>query len=269
MKTWFITGCSTGIGRGIAEAVLKKGDQAVITARNKEKLDDLVTQYPKTALAVSLELTSRESISNAVEEAKKHFGPIDVLINNAGHGYRAAVEEGLDEDVYNLFETNLFGPIELIKQLLPQMRKNRYGAIVNVSSIAAVRSGVGSGYYAASKAALESISDALYQEVHPLGIKVMVVEPGSFRTAFYDEALQTTETKIDDYAETAGKNRTENTVNNQDQPGDPMKAGQIIVETIEQEEYPRTLLLGNDAVEVVTTTLTNQLHEIEQYKKSV
>lgn len=146
------------------------------------------------------------------------------------------------------------------------MRKNHRGAIINLSSIAAVGSGVGSGYYAATKAALELISDALYQEVSPLGIKVMVVEPGAFRTRFFDDSLKGTQIQIDDYKDTAGKNRKENIVNRHDQPGDPLKGGKLIVETIEREDYPRTLLLGSGAVSFVRDKLKKKLAEIEQWE---
>ena len=265
MKTWFITGSSSGIGEGIAKAVLKKGDNAVVMARDTGKLNTIVQQYPGTALAVPLELTDKASIRAAVQAANERFGTIDVLVNNAGHGYRAAVEEGEDESIAEVFGTNLFGPVELIKAVLPQMRRNRKGAVINLSSIAAVGSGVGSGYYAATKAALELISDALYQEVSPLGIKVMVVEPGAFRTRFFDDSLKGTQIRIDDYADTAGKTRKENIVNRHDQPGDPDKGGRIIVETIERDDYPRTLLLGSSAVAFVQGKLKEKLEEIERW----
>lgn len=266
MKTWFITGSSSGIGQGIARAVLEKGDNAVVMARDIRKLDEIVQQYPDTALAVRLELTDKTSIQTAVRLAKERFGGIDVLVNNAGHGYRAAVEEGEDESIAEVFGTNLFGAVDLIKEVLPEMRKSRRGAIINLSSIAAVGSGVGSGYYAATKAALELLSDALYQEVSPLGIKVMVVEPGAFRTRFFDDSLKGTQIKIDDYKDTAGKNRKENIVNRHDQPGDPLKGGRLIVETIEREDYPRTLLLGSGAVAFVRDRLEKKLAEIGQWE---
>lgn len=266
MKTWLITGCSSGIGRGIAKAVLKKGDNAVVTARNIDKVADLIEAYPNSAYAVTLDITDRNSISNAVKQAQTKFGTIDVLINNAGYGYRSSVEEGIIEDVEVLFNTNFFGPIELIKEVLPQMRSNKSGAIVNVSSIAAVRSAVGSGYYAASKAALELMSDGLAKELKPLGIKVMIAQPGSFRTNFYDTSLKGTNKKIDDYNETAGKTRKENVVNNKNQPGDPDKAGQVIVETIEREDYPFRLLLGSDATRIVTQALEERIKEIDDWK---
>lgn len=267
MKTWLITGCSSGIGRGIAKAVLKKGDQAVITARDVAKVEDLVSSYPNTTIAVSLDVTSKESICKAVKVAQEKFGSIDLLINNAGYGYRSSVEEGEEEDVDLLFSTNFFGPIELMKAVLPQMRANKSGAIVNISSIAAVRSAMGSGYYAASKAALELVTDGLAKEVAPLGIKVMIVEPGSFRTHFYDTSLKGTAKKIEDYAETAGKNRKENIVNLQNQPGDPDKGGQVIVDTIEKQVYPSRLLLGSDATRIVSAALQERIQEIEDWKE--
>lgn len=266
MKTWFITGSSSGIGLGIAKAVLERGDNAVVMARNKEKLAALVREYPDRVLALSLELTDEESIQNAFCAAMERFGAIDVLVNNAGHGYRAAVEEGEKEGISEVYGANLFGAISLIKKVLPQMRERRRGAIINLSSIAGVCSSAGSGYYASAKAALEKISEALYQEVSPLGIRVMVVEPGAFRTRFFDDSLKGTAVNIADYAGTAGKRRRENIVNHHDQPGDPEKAGKIIVETIEGETYPRTLVLGTDAVRFVRSILQKKLKELETWE---
>ncbi len=168
MQTWLITGCSSGLGRGFAKAVLKSGDQVIVTARRVETLKDLVDAYPEQALALSLDVTKEEDIKNAVEKGLERFGTIDVLINNAGYGYRAAVEEGVPKEVDQLFQTNLFGPIALIKAVLPIMRKNHRGTIANVSSIAALGAALGSGYYAATKSALESISEALYGETKDL-----------------------------------------------------------------------------------------------------
>ena len=267
MKTWFITGSSSGIGKEIARTVLKRGDNAVIMARSVETLKELVEQYPDRTLAVPLELTDKVSIKSAVEAANERFGSIDILVNNAGHGYRSAVEEGESENVAEVFGTNFFGAVELIKLILPQMREKHRGAIINLSSIAAVGSGVGSGYYAATKAALELMSDALYQEVSPLGIKVMVVEPGAFRTRFFDDSLKGTQVKISDYADTAWKTHKENIVNRHDQPGDPVRGGKIIVETIEKDDYPRTLLLGSGAVSFVRTKLQTKLEEIKQWEE--
>lgn len=265
MTTWLITGCSSGIGRGIAKAVLKHGDNAIVTARNISTVADIVENYPDTAIAVPLDITNKESIADAVKAAADNFGGIDILVNNAGYGYRSSVEEGEEESVNLLFNTNFFGPIELIKQVLPYMRAQKNGAILNVSSIAAARSGVGSGYYAASKAALELMTDGLMKEVAPLGIKVMTVEPGAFRTKFYDTSLKGTQKQIEDYAETAWKTRKENIVDNQDQPGDPDKAGEVIYETMKKENLPKRLLLGSDAVKIVSAEMKERLQEIEDW----
>lgn len=265
MKTWLITGCSSGIGKGIATAVLEKGDQAIVTARDVTKLEQLVKAYPNTCLAVPLELNDIESIQNCINSGIQKFGMIDNLVNNAGYCYRSSVEEGEKDNVMSMFNTNFFGAIELIKLVLPQMRQKKSGAIINISSIGAVGTGAASGYYAGSKAALELMTEALKSECIPLGIKVMIVEPGSFRTDFYDRSLKGTSHVIADYEKTVGPRRKENTVNMKQQPGDPMKAGKVIVETIEKEVYPLRLLLGSDAVQIVKDSLNCRLREIEDW----
>lgn len=266
MKTWLITGCSSGIGAGIAKAVLKSGDQAVVTARNKDKVMDIVKDYPDTALAVSLDVCDNESIKNAVKEANEKFGTIDVLVNNAGYGYRSAIEEGEVEAVQTLFNTNVFGPVELMKAVLPGMRAQKSGFIINVTSIAAARSAIGSGYYASSKAALELLTNGLMKEVVPLGIKAMVVQPGAFRTRFYDgESLKGSATEIGDYAQTAGKTRVGRFENKHAQPGDPDKAGEVIVKVVNGDEQPEILSLGSDAVKAVKATLEAKLAELDKW----
>ena len=266
MKTWLITGCSSGIGAGIAKAVLKSGDQAVVTARNKDKVMDIVKDYPDTALAVSLDVCDNESIKNAVKEANEKFGTIDVLVNNAGYGYRSAIEEGKVEAVQTLFNTNVFGPVELMKAVLPGMRAQKSGFIINVASIAAARSAIGSGYYASSKAALELLTNGLMKEVAPLGIKAMVVQPGAFRTRFYDgESLKGSATEIGDYAQTSGKTRVGRFENKHAQPGDPDKAGEVIVKVVNGDEQPQILSLGSDAVKAVKATLEAKLAELDKW----
>lgn len=263
-KTWLITGCSSGIGKGIAKAVLAKGDNAVVTARNIGKVADIVDQYPDTAFAVALDVTSAESIDNAVKAALDHFGAIDVLINNAGYGYRAAVEEGEIEMVSELFQTNFFGPIELIKKVLPGMRDRKNGIIANVTSMAAVKANAGNAYYASSKAALEALTNSLYRELDPMGIKVVSVAPGVLKTSIFDN-LKGTRNKMSVYEDMVGKMRPENLVASKLKCGDPDKAGQVIVETLELDDPPKKLLLGSDAVNVVVTELTNQLREIAKW----
>src|SRR5918912_3028218 len=224
MSTWFITGCSTGLGRHLAQAVLEHGHNAVVTARDAAKVQDLVEAHPDTGLALSLDVTNPAQVAPAVRQAEERFGGVDVLVNNAGYGYRAAVEEGDEAEVATLFATNFFGPVAMIKALLPGMRARRQGAIVNISSIGARISPPGSGYYAASKAALEAMSSSLRKELDPLGITVMVVEPGGFRTDFAGRSLTQSAEAIADYAETAGKRRKEHDTAHGTQPGDPARA---------------------------------------------
>ena len=171
MSTWLITGCSTGLGRALAEAILGAGHNAVITARNPATLAGLAAKHPGTALALPLDVRDHEQVTRVAQQAAGRFGGIDVLVNNAGHGYRSAIEEAGPAEVQELIETNFLGPVDLIRQVLPGMRQRRSGTIINVSSIAGRMSSPGSGYYSATKMALEGASDALRQELAPRGIQ--------------------------------------------------------------------------------------------------
>ena len=265
-KTWLITGCSAGgIGAGIAKAVLARGYNAVVTARNTDKVKDIVAAYPETALALALDVTSMESIENALAAATARFGGIDVLVNNAGYAYRSSIEEAEDEGVMQMYNTNFFGPVHLIQKVLPGMRAQGSGAIINISSIGAVRTGAASGFYASSKAALELMSEGLAAEVTPLGIKVMIVEPGAFRTHFYDSSLKGSDMTVDAYKATAWTRSVANTVNRKNQPGDPDKAGDVIIDSIERADGPFRLLLGSDAVKAVSGTLESRLREVQAW----
>ena len=267
MSTWLITGCSTGLGRALAEAVLDRGDHAVITARDVQSLADLAKAYPDTALALGLDVTNDEQVTAAVRQAQDVFGGVDVLVNNAGYGYRAAVEEGDPADVQRLFATNFFGPVTLIKAVLPGMRARRSGAIVNISSIGALRQPPGSGYYSASKAALEAMTSSLRKEAEPLGIKVIAVEPGGFRTDFSGRSLMQSATAIDDYAGTAGQRRKENDTVDGTQPGDPARAARAIIEVVATPRPPSLLLLGADALATTTAILDAQRAEVEDWRE--
>ena len=247
MATWLITGCSTGLGRAFAEAVLAHGHNAVVTARDVAKVQDLADAHPDSAFAVALDVTDDDQVTAAVRAAEERFGAVDVLVNNAGYGYRAAVEEGEDAAVSQLFDTHVFGTVRTIKAVLPGMRSRRSGTIVNLSSIGARMSPVGSGYYSAVKAAVEALTLSLRKEVAPLGITAMVVEPGGFRTDFAGRSLTQSAEPIADYAETAGKRRKENDTVHGTQPGDPVKAAEVLIQAVESDEPPFMLLLGNDA----------------------
>ncbi|MDT5230336.1 MAG: hypothetical protein QOI39_836 [Mycobacterium sp.] len=248
MSTWLITGCSTGLGRALADAVSGTGHNAIVTARNVSSVADLAETTPERVLAVALDVTRPDQVVSAVQQAEERFGGVDVLVNNAGYGYRAAVEEGDDADVRTLFETHFFGTVAMIKAVLPEMRARRRGAIVNISSIGAQLTPVGSGYYSAAKAAIEGLSGALRGELAPLGISVTIVEPGAFRTDFAGRSLAQSANVIDDYAATAGQRRKERDTMHGNQPGDPAKAGAAIVAAVESPEPPAFLLLGADAL---------------------
>jgi NAD(P)-dependent dehydrogenase (short-subunit alcohol dehydrogenase family) len=248
MSTWLITGCSSGLGRALAEAVIGTGHNAIVTARSVSSLADLAETTPERVLAAALDVTRPDQVVSAVQQAEKRFAGVDVLVNNAGYGYRGAVEEGDDADVRTLFETHFFGTVAMIKAVLPGMRGRRRGAIVNISSIGAQLTPVGSGYYSAAKAAIEGLSGALRGELAPLGISVTVVEPGAFRTDFAGRSLAQSANVIDDYAATAGQRRKERDTMHGNQPGDPAKAGAAIVAAVESPEPPAFLLLGADAL---------------------
>ena len=264
MKTWLITGCSAGLGKSLAKAALKKGDRVVVTARKAETLSEFAEEFPETALVLALDVTDEKAVTDTVKKAKEKFGSIDVLVNNAGYGYRAAVEEGSVADTQKLFDTNFWGPVALIKAVLPDMREKRNGVIINVSSIAALQTAPGSGYYAATKCALEGLSGGLRAEVEPLGIKVIVVEPGAFRTDFAGRSLTQSEKVIKDYEQTAGARRIGKDTSHGTQPGDPDKAAELMIMAAETKDAPFRLLLGTDAVTFAGHVMQGR---IEVYKK--
>ncbi|GLK59477.1 short-chain dehydrogenase/reductase [Azotobacter vinelandii] len=246
---------------------MQAGFNAVVTARNAATVQDIVAAYPDTAVAAALDVTDRAQVDAAVELAHTRFGGVDVLVNNAGHGYRAAVEEADEQEVAALFASNFFGAVSTIKAVLPGMRARRAGTIVNVSSIAGRLAMPGSAYYSATKFALEGLSDALRKEVEPLGIKVMVVDPGAFRTDFAGRSLQQAKANIADYAATAGPRRKENDHTHGTQPGDPARAALAVIEAVTGDRLPFRLLLGSDAIQIVTDELQAQLREIEDWKR--
>jgi NAD(P)-dependent dehydrogenase (short-subunit alcohol dehydrogenase family) len=247
MTTWFITGCSTGIGRALATTALDRGETVVLTARNATALDDLATSYPDTSLALALDVTDDAQRRKAVDSALERFGGIDVLVNNAGHGYRAAVEEASDDQVRELFATNFFGPVALIREVLPSMRERRTGTIVTISSGGVRSCPIGAGHYVATKAALEVLTTSLGKELKPLGISVMTVEPGAFRTN-YKRSLAQVRQAIDAYFDTVGVRREEDLAEHDSQPGDPARAAEAIITAMRSPTPPQLLVLGPDAL---------------------
>lgn len=266
MNRWLITGCSSGLGRGIAKAALARGEQVVLTARRPETLQELAAAYPGRALALRLDLGDPDSLRRAVAAAGKAFGGVDVLVNNAGHGYRAAIEESDPGQVAELFRTNFFAPMELVKLVLPGMRAQRRGVVVNVSSIGAVRGALGNGYYSAAKGALELATEALGKETEHLGIRVMLAEPGALRTNFYGRDLAAAPAAIPDYDPLAARYRKDQMPRAADQPGDPEAAGRILVETVLSGKMPLRLVLGSDAVKAAGITLQGRLDELREWE---
>jgi NAD(P)-dependent dehydrogenase (short-subunit alcohol dehydrogenase family) len=267
MSTWLITGCSTGLGRALAEEAIAAGCNVIATARDVTDVAELADTAPERVLAVPLDVTQPHQVTAAVQQAQQRFGAIDVLVNNAGYGYRAAVEEGEDADIRKLFDTHFFGTVAMIKAVLPGMRARRSGAIVNISSIGVQVTRPGSGYYSAAKAAIEGLSGSLRGELAPLGISVTVVEPGAFRTDFAGRSLTQSNTTIADYADTAGKRRKERDTAHGTQPGDPAKAALAIIEVVETGEPPAFLLLGSDALTNYRRIADERATEIASWEK--
>lgn len=263
--TWLITGCSTGLGRSIAEEVLKNGYNVIVTSRNVQDVQDIADAYTNTALALSLDVSNKNQIADVIEQGEKRFNKIDVLINNAGYGFRDAIEEATEEEMRKIFDTNFFGTVNMIQAVLPGMRKHKSGTIMNLSSIGGRFGPVGSGYYSATKFAMEGMSDALRKEVGPLGIRVIVIEPGSFRTDFAGRSLNKSKQTISDYEPTVGPRRTE--PSDGKQPGDPIKAAKVLITTYESSKAPFRLLLGSDAIKIIRDELDAQYKELETWER--
>jgi NAD(P)-dependent dehydrogenase (short-subunit alcohol dehydrogenase family) len=244
---WLITGCSTGFGRELAKHALERGYRVVVTARDPEDVKDLAAKGD--ALIVKLDVTSQGEIDATIKAAEIRFGRIDVLVNNAGIGYFAAVEESEDDQVRRMFEINVFGLSRMIHAVLPGMRAHRKGLIVNVSSLGGLVASPVVGYYNATKFAVEGLSEALRKEVEPLGINVMLVEPSGFRTDWAGRSANESKIQIDDYAATAGRARSQMRELSGKQAGDPVRAAHAILKAVESPKPPHHLLLGNAAYE--------------------
>ena len=247
-NVWFITGCSTGFGRELAKYLLENDYRVAVTARNIEKVRDLVEINKDNAIALDLDVTDKAQVAEAVARAEGHFGRIDVLVNNAGFGYFGSIEESVEADVRSMFETNFWGLAEMTRAVLPKMRECRSGTIVNISSIGGFVGFSGVGYYNATKFAVNGFSEALQKEVAPLGIKVIVVQPSGFRTDWAGRSANDAPSTIADYAETAGANQAAIRGYSGNQPGDPVRAAKAIVEAVESANPPFNLLLGRAAL---------------------
>lgn len=247
-RIWMITGASRGMGGEITAAALAQGDAVVATARKSSAIIDAFGSQPGL-LAVDLDVTRESAALQAVKLAMAHFGRIDVLVNNAGYGLAGAVEESSAEEVRNIFDTNVMGLLNVTRAVLPHMRSQRSGHVINMSSLGGYWVGAGFGVYGATKFSVEGLSEALHAELTPLGIHVTVVEPGYFRTDFLDSSsAMEAKNVIADYAKTAGKVRVSAKAYNHQQPGDPKRLAQALLTLVSAENPPLRLQLGTDAL---------------------
>jgi NAD(P)-dependent dehydrogenase (short-subunit alcohol dehydrogenase family) len=252
--------------------VLEQGDTVVLTARNPELIQDLAASFPENTLAVQLDVTKPEEIQAAVKQAIAKFGRIDVLVNNAGYGILGAIEEVSNAEVRRQFETNFFGVLEVLRTVLPYMRQQGSGHIVNISSVGGFVGYAGTGIYNGTKFALEGISEALAQEVTPLGIKITIVEPGAFRTEFVTRSLVIADSEIKDYEIAIGEMRqgARDILDNQlefQEPGDPKKAALAIIKAVNSENPPLRLALGEDAIYAINAKLESVKTELDAWKE--
>ena len=266
MSRWFITGCSTGIGREIARAALEAGHSVAVTARDASAVADVPAQFGDRAIALPLDVTDRDQITAAVAATEEAFGGIDVLVNNAGYGYMAAVEEGDDAEVRKLFDTNYFGVVDTLKAVLPGMRARHSGHIVNISSMTGLVANPPNAYYSSTKFALEALTEALSKEVAPLGIKVTAIEPGAFRTDWASRSMQESSTPIGDYDENVGTRKTMIKEFAAHLPGDPRKVAEAVLMVTTLDEPPLRLLLGRDVLAAVREKIAAMAASIDQWE---
>lgn len=264
-NVWLITGCSTGFGRALAKELLENGYRVAVTARNIDQVRDLADAFPDTAIALTLDVTKPLQIKEAVDSTITRFGQIDVLVNNAGIGYFAAIEESEDEEVRKMFEINVFGLARMTQEVLPYMRKRKSGHILNIASIGGLRSFPAVGFYNATKYAVDGLSESLYKEVSPLGIKVTIIAPSGFRTDWAGRSAKNSAINIEDYAATSGKNKGDIRGYSGNQPGDPVKAAKAMILVTETENPPLRLLLGKAALKGARIKLDELKHDFDTW----
>lgn len=265
-RVWFITGCSTGFGRLLAEEVLRSGGKVVATARKREQIAELEQKHPQTAKVLALDVTDQAQVDSAVAEAIAHFGRVDVLVNNAGYGVAGAIEEVSEAELRPMYETNVFGLLRVTRALLPHMRERRSGHILNLSSIGGVTASPGWGLYQSTKFAVEGLSEALAAELAPLGIRVIIIEPGPFRTDFLGRSGVEAAQHITDYDATAGNARQYLNSQSGKQRGDPARAVQAMIQVVESPNPPLRLLLGAGALQRLRAKLDAWQKEIAEWE---
>ena len=267
-KVWFITGCSTGFGRELAKNVLSSGNKAIVTARNTDDIKDIVEGNEENAIAVKLDVTKPEEITSSVKAAIEKFGRIDVLVNNAGIGYFGAIEESEDEAVRKMFEINVFGLAKMTQEVLPIMRAQKSGHIVNIASIGGLRSFPAVGFYNATKYAVDGLSEALAKETAHLGIKVTIIAPSGFRTDWAGRSADDSKIKIEDYKDSAGLNQSTIRSYSGNQPGDPVKAAMAIIKVVDSSNPPLRLLLGEAALKGARAKLEELKNDFDAWEET-
>lgn len=265
MARWLVTGCSTGFGREIARAALQDGHQVLVTARRADAVADLVEEFPDLAVAAALDVTDAGQITAAVRAADGAFGGVDVLVNNAGHGYLSAVEEGEDAEVRKLFDVNYFGSVDMMKAVLPAMRARGSGHVVNISSMTGLVANPPNAYYSSTKFALEAVSEALAAEVKPLGIKVTLIEPGAFRTDWASRSMKESSAPITEYADVAARKDLIKQFADH-LPGDPRKVAEAVLMVTKLEDPPLRLLLGRDVLKAMRDKIAALSASIDQWE---
>lgn len=266
---WLVTGASSGIGREIAMAALRRGWRVAMAARNPDPFKELIRGFEDRALALAIDVGVPKQVSDGVRYAQEHFGRIDVLVNSAGQGYLCAIEEGDDRFIRDLFEVNYFGVVNAIKAVLPGMRQRRSGYIVNISSVGGLEGNLGHGYYASTKFAIEGLSDALHKEVEPLGLRVLVVEPGPTRSNFFSrDSIRVAEHSLDDYAATVGA-RTARQLQRPGSadPGDPSRIASLILKVMDAKRPPLRLVLGNVGIDVARRRMSALSSDIDEWEE--
>ena len=262
---WFITGVSSGFGRSLAEAVLARGDKVLGTVRNTEQIATFEQLAPERAYGVLLDVTDAAAVAQAVEQALVRAGSIDVLVNNAGYGLFGALEEISDAEARQVFDTNFYGTVNMIRAVLPHLRQRGRGHIVNLSSVAGLIGIAGCSFYCASKHAVEGLSESLARELKPFGVHVMLVEPGGFRTNFAGGSMRWSEAVSPAYAETVGRMRQFMSSYHGTQTGDPAKAAAAIIRAVLAYEPPLRLALGPDAVDIVRNKLASVQENLDAW----
>jgi NADP-dependent 3-hydroxy acid dehydrogenase YdfG len=266
-KVWFITGASSGLGRALAEEVLARGGRVVATARRPEVLRDLTEKYPEAARALRLDVTNQRNVKAAIANAVKEFGRLDVIVNNAGYGLVGAIEESSDEQVKRQFDTNVFGVLNVTREVLPVLREQKSGHIVNIGSLVGFTAFPAFGVYSATKFALEGLSEALAAETAGLGIKTTIVEPGAFHTGFSERSVDIGENRLPEVYPVTDEMLGAFSYYDSPATGDPRKAAGLIVEAVESENPPFRLPLGQDAFDAIDAKLEQIKQEIGPWRE--